>query len=157
MSLVAQPLKGATRDVVYWVGKALGASFRPWGAVNLARLLGRVGVVLGVVSTVADTIDLYRSWKGERRRTEFRKKIRKFVEETASQVLSALTDGNEEAAGPMIYLKTVQDYLRDAMGDLDSDRAALQNEIGALGTRRTLYRGCMGQAWAALGYIEGKI
>jgi hypothetical protein len=157
MSLVAQPLKGATRDVVYWVGKALGASFRPWGAVNLARLLGRVGVVLGVVATVADTVNLYRAWKGEQRRKEFRKKLRGFVEETASQVLGALTDGNEEAAGPMTYLKAVQNYLRNAMGDLDMDRAALLDEIGALDTRRNFYRACTKQAWAALGYKEGDI
>lgn len=99
LTLVAQPLKGASRDYVYWVGKALGANFRPWGAVKLARLLGRVGVGLGVVATIFDAINLYRAWKGEKRRDELRKKLRGFVEETAAQVLASLTDGNEEAAG----------------------------------------------------------
>jgi hypothetical protein len=152
LSLVAQPLKGATRDVVYWVGKALGATFRPWGAVKLARLLGRVGVVLGVVATVFDAINIYRTWKGEQRRAELRKKLRGFVEETAAQVLQSLTDENEEAAGPMTYLKAVQDYLQLAAADLESDRTALHNEMSTLDARRGVYDACMDQAWAALGY-----
>jgi hypothetical protein len=154
MSLVAQPLKGATRDVVYWVGKALGATFRPWGAVKLARLLGRVGVVLGVIATVFDAINLYRGWKGEKRRAELRNKLRGFVEETAAQVLQSLTDGNDEASGPMTYLKAVQDHLRSAAKDLDADRASLEVESSLLTARCDLYRSRMTQAWTMLGFKE---
>jgi GTP-binding protein EngB required for normal cell division len=154
MSLVAQPLKGATRDVVYWVGKALGATFRPWGAVKLARLLGRVGVVLGVVATIFDAINLYRAWQGEKRRTELRQKLRGIVEETAKQVLGSLTDGNEEAAGPMTYLKAVQDHLRSAAEDLAKDRSALASEAAALSSRREVYGTRMAAAWTMLGIKE---
>lgn len=154
MSLVAQPLKGATRDVVYWVGKALGATFRPWGAVKLARLLGRVGVVLGVVATIFDAINLYRAWQGEKRRTQLRQKLRGMVEETAKQVLGSLTDGNEEAAGPMTYLKAVQDHLRSAAEDLAKDRSALASEAAALSARRDVYCTRMGAAWTMLGIKE---
>jgi hypothetical protein len=154
MSLVAQPLKGATRDVVYWVGKALGATFRPWGAVKLARLLGRVGVVLGVVATIFDAINLYRAWKGEKRRTQLRKELRDIVENTAKQVLDSLTDGNEEAAGPMTYLKAVQDHLRSAAEDLDKDRAGLASEAAILNARRDTYAARMAAAWKMLGFKE---
>lgn len=154
MSLVAQPLKGATRDVVYWVGKSLGATFRPWGAVKLARLLGRVGVVLGVVATIFDAINLYRAWQWEKRRTELRRKLRGIVEETAKQVLGSLTDGNEEAAGPMTYLKAVQDHLRSAAEDLAKDRSALASEVAALGSQREVYGTRMAAAWTTLGMKE---
>lgn len=154
MSLVAQPLKGATRDVVYSVGKALGATFPPWGAVKLARLLGRVGVVLGVVATVFDAVNLYRAWKGEKRRAELRKDLRGFVEETAAQVLQSLTEGNEEASGPMTYLKAVQDHLRSAAKDLDGDRARLLAQTAELDTRRGVYRARMALAWTTLGIGE---
>ena len=120
LTLVAEPLKGATRDVVYFVGKKLGANFRPWGAVKLARNLGRFSVAVGVVATVFDTIDLYREWKREERRDQLRKTLRGFVEETAAQLLKLLTDGNEEAAGPMLYVRSVQDHLRAAGRDLSS-------------------------------------
>jgi predicted GTPase len=154
LNLVAKPLKGATRDVVYWVGKALGANFRPWGAVKLARLLGSVGVVLGVITTVFDAINLYRGWKGEQRRAELRKKLRGFVDETAAQVLRSLVDGNEEAAGAMTYLKAVQDHLRATATDLESDRSRLFEEIGILEAKRGRFSARMAKAWAALGYEE---
>lgn len=154
MSLVAAPLKGATREVVYWVGKTLGATFRPWGAVKLTRLLGRVGMVLGVVATIFDAISLYRTWQAEKRRTELRKKLRGIVEQTAKQVLDSLTDGNEEAAGPMTYLKAVQDHLRSAAEDLAKDRSALASEAAALNSRREIYGTRMAAAWKMLGIKE---
>ena len=154
LSLVAKPLKGASREVVYSLGKALGATFRPWGAVKLARALGRVGVVLGVVATVADTVLLYRAWKGEKRRTKLRKELRGFVNETATQVLQSLTEEDKEATGPMAYLKTAQDNLSAAAADLALDRTALLTEIAALDARRASYRECMAKAWAALGEKE---
>ena len=154
MSLVAQPLKGATRDVVYWVGKALGANFRPWGAVKLARLLGRVGVALGVIATIFDAINLIRAWQGEKRRTELRQKLRGIVEETAKQVLGSLTEGNEEAAGPMTYLKAVQDHLHSAAEDLAKDRSALASDAAALKSRREVYGTRMAAAWTLLGIKE---
>ncbi len=154
MSLVAQPLKGATRDVVYFVGKGLGATFRPWGAVNLARSLAKVGVALGVVATIFDAIGLYQAWQGEKRRTALRRDLRGIVEKTAKQVLNSLTDGNEEAAGPMTYLKAVQDYLRSAAEDLTKDRSTLASEAAALSSRRAVYGTRMAAAWTMLGIKE---
>lgn len=154
MSLVAQPLKGAKRDVVYWVGKALGANFRPWGAVKLARLLGRIGVVLGVAATIFDAISLYGAWEGEKRRTKLRQELRGEVEKTVKQVLGSLTDGNEEATGPMAYLKAVQEHLRSAAEDLAKDRSPLASEAAALSTRREVYGTRMAAAWTMLGIKE---
>lgn len=150
-SLLAQPLKGATRDVVYWVGKAIGGTFRPWGAVKLARLLGRVGVVLGVFATIFDAINVIQAWQGEKRRKELRQKLRGIVEATAKEVRDSLTDGNEEAAGPMTYLKAVQDHLRSAAEDLAQDRSALAADAVALTSLRVVYGSRMAAAWTMLG------
>lgn len=150
-SLLAQPLKGATRDFVYWVGKAIGGTFRPWGAVKLARLLGRVGVVLGVFATIFDAINLIQAWQGEKRRKELRQKLRGIVEATAKEVRDSLTDGNEEADGPMTYLKAVQDHLRSAAEDLAQDRSALATDAVALTSLRVVYGSRMAAAWTMLG------
>ncbi len=154
LKITAQPLKTATRGVVYFVGKALGASFRPWGAVNLARILGRVGVVLSAVTTVFDAINMYRGWKAEKRRAEVRKELRGFIEETAAQVLQSLTDGNAEAAGPMTYLKAIQDHMSGIASALSLDRQTLEKEIGDINDRRARYSNCMTRAWESLGYKE---
>ena len=151
VSLVAQPLKGATRDVVYWVGKNFGHRFRPWGAVKLAKLLGRVGVVLGVVATAVDAVNLYRSWKGEKRRQAIRKELRGFVEQTAKEVLASLADGNEEAAGPITYLQVIQGHLSDAARDLGAERQVIQSDLKAIEKRLAAYELCMNKAWSALG------
>jgi hypothetical protein len=110
--------------------------------------------VLGVVATIFDAINLYRAWQGEKRRTELRHKLRGIVEETAKQVLGSLTDGNEEAAGPMTYLKAVQDNLRSAAEDLAKDRSALASEAAALSSRREVYGTRMAAAWTMLGIKE---
>lgn len=151
MNLVAHPLKGVTRDVVYWIGKAIGHNFRPWGAVKLAKLLGRVGVVLGVVSTVMDLLEIFRAKKAEKRRDELRKQLRGFVEQSATEVLASLTDGSEEADGPITYLKAVQDYFSSIVRDISSEREEIGTEIGTLEERSRTYDRCMESAWHALG------
>ena len=154
LGIVAQPLKGSTREVVYWVGKELGAAFRPWGAVNLARILGRVGVGLSLFSMAFDGINIYRMWKGEKDRTAFRKELREIVDKTAEQVLQSLTEGNDEAAGPMTYLKAVQDYMSKTAADIKLDGSRLSSEIATLDARRSRYMECMSRAWTALGYED---
>ena len=111
-------------------------------------------MVLGVVATIFDTINLYQAWQGEKRRTELRQKLRGIVDETAKQVLGSLTDGNEEAAGPMTYLKAVQDHLRSAAEDLAKDRSALTSDVAALCSRLEVYGTRMAAAWTMLGIKE---
>ena len=113
-------------------------------------------MALGVVATVFDTINLYRAWQGEKRRTGLRNSLRGIVDETAKQVLRSLTDGNEESGGPMTYLKAVQDHLRTAARDLETDRSALADEAAGLAARRDIYGSRMTEAWRILGLREAR-
>lgn len=152
LNLIAQPLKGATRDVVYWVGKSVGATFRPWGAVNLARTLAKVGVVLSAVAVVVDSVMLVAAWKNEKRRAEHRQKMREFVEKSSAEVLKSLTEGDDETAGPMIYLKTIQSYLSGISADLSAELTVLGSDMADFAAKRGRYKTCMDQAWTLIGF-----
>lgn len=41
---------------VYAVGKFFGANFKPWGAVKIANVIGKVGTVLGVVGGILGVV-----------------------------------------------------------------------------------------------------
>lgn len=145
--LVAQPLKGATPKIVYQAGKAMKVVFRPWGAVKLARTLGRVGVVTGVVASVLEVADLYGSWKSEKRRRAFRQSLRGEVRRSAQEILKTLVEGTN---GPIFYLNAIELQFRTALDDLRADQVALASEVTMIEARRARYAARAAAAWAAL-------
>lgn len=151
LNLAAPPLKGATRDVVYAAGKFVGMKFRPWGAVKLAKNLGKVGVVLGGALAVWDGINLFHSLKNEKNQEDNRKSIDDFIEATTAQVFSSITSGDEEAGGPLEGLRVLTKELASIAKELGAelDTINIQNEL--LHARRHRYRTCIAAAWVALG------
>jgi hypothetical protein len=145
--LVAQPLKGATPKIVYRAGKAMKVIFRPWGAVKLARTLGRVGAVAGVVASVLEVADLYGSWKSEKRRRAFRRSLREEVRRSAQGVLKTIVEGTE---GPIPYLNSIELQFCAALDDLRADQVALASEVAMIEARRARYASRAAAAWAAL-------
>jgi tRNA U34 5-carboxymethylaminomethyl modifying GTPase MnmE/TrmE len=151
LNLAAPPLKGATRDVVYAAGKVVGMKFRPWGAVKLAKNLGKVGIALGGALAVWDGINLFNSLKNEKKQEDNRKGIDKFIELTTAQVFSSITSGDEEAGGPLEGLRVLTEQLASIAKELGAelDTINMQNEL--LHARRHRYRTCIAAAWVALG------
>lgn len=151
LNLAAPPMKGATRDVVYAAGKAVGMKFRPWGAVKLAKNLGKVGIALGGVLAVWDGINLFNSLKNEKNQEDNRKGIDEFIEVTTAQVFSSITSGDEEAGGPLEGLRVLTEELASIARELEAelDTINIQNEL--LHARRHRYRTCIAAAWVALG------
>jgi len=45
---------GVSRDLVYNIGKFIGIKFKPWGAINGAKFINRLGAVIGAVGVVVD-------------------------------------------------------------------------------------------------------
>ena len=60
-------------QVVYNVGKFFGAKFKPWGAVNVARHIGNVGRIIGVVGSI---LTLLVQLKEEQQQEEQRQQLR---------------------------------------------------------------------------------
>ncbi len=151
LDAVAQPLKGATRDMVYAAGKALGGKFRPYGAVNLAKTLGRVGAALGVVVTALDIIELYNSFGAEKKRQGDRAKLDAFIRDTTEQVLVSITLGDEEATGPLGCLSALTNELASIGRELGLERDTINIQNETLHARRQRYHHCIAAAWKALG------
>jgi hypothetical protein len=150
LRFIATPLKGAKKEVVYAIGKALGCSFKPWGATNLAKILGTTGVVLGVLSVVVDIVDVYRSWKHEKRRIKLRSELRDKVLQSAEKVYDSLVATNEDATGPIAYLNSVAVHFSSMKSDLDQELLEKEAEIKLLKGKIGAYQSRMSAAWKAL-------
>ena len=59
--------------VIYNVGKFFGAKFKPWGAVNVARYMGIVGRIIGIVGGI---LTLLAQRKEEQQQEEQRRQLR---------------------------------------------------------------------------------
>ena len=152
LKLVATPMKGANKEVVYAIGKALGGSFKPWGATNIAKVLGKAGVVLGVVSVIVDVVEVYRSWKHEARRTKLRSELRTEVLKSADQVFDSLVAPKDNATGPVAYLDAVNAHFTALKSDLGQELQEKEAEIKLLREKRNVYESRMAAAWDALNH-----
>jgi predicted GTPase len=150
LDLVAAPLKGATRDVVYAAGKALGAKFRPYGAVNLAKGLRGVGAALGVALTAWDIFAFFKSRRDEKKHEGNRKSLDDFITKSAAQVLDSITKGDEEAKGPLECLRVLTDDLASIARELGAERETINVQNELIHARRQRYRTSIAAAWAAL-------
>lgn len=126
---VELPLKGATRDAVYQIGKFLNVKFKPWGATNLAKSLGRFGGALAVAGVVVDATLFARSILKERERERARKEAALFVDRSSSEVLSFLLKGDEDHPGPCGFLGELMQIIATHQATLKDERE--QHEAAA--------------------------
>ena len=96
---IGRSLGGATRDVVYGIGKALGFKFKPWGAVKLARNVAKVGTVIAVLGVAMDVAFLFVDEKRRKEREEQRQELANFLLKSADQVVHAVAFGSDDEAG----------------------------------------------------------
>ena len=150
LDLVAPPLKGATRDVVYATGKALGTKFLPYGAVNLAKSLRVVGAALGVALTAWDIFAFFKSRRDEKKQGGNRKSLDDFITKSTAQVLDSITRGDEEAKGPLECLRVLTDDLASIARELGAEREVINVQNELIHALRQRYRTRIAAAWAAL-------
>jgi len=154
LDFVAAPLNGATRDVVYATGKALGKKFRPWEAVKISKNLGKVGTALGPVLALWDAFALYKSFQKEKKQEGNRKSIDDFITKTTAEVFSSITKGDEETKGPLECLRVLTDELASIDRELGAERDAINVLNELIHARRQRYRTSITAAWAALGQSQ---
>ena len=142
---------GATRDAVYGIGKHFGFKFKPWGAVKLARALGKAGAVMAVVGVVWDVVDIFWEEHRQAKREEARQALAKWLAETVPVVVRAISDGDDEEPGLLraaeVYLAALDEY---ATG-METEMAAKQSEVAAVKRRRGTYSELMERAARLLG------
>lgn len=147
---VGRGMGGATRDVVYKIGKALGFKFKPWGAVKLAKALGKVGVVVGIVGVAWDIADLFLAERRNAKREEARQKIAAFLRESVPRVVETVTQGSEEDPGVLRHLEATTRVLRELEAKQAENRAGLAAQLSAARKRLSAYAALRTEACALL-------
>lgn len=142
---------GATRDVVYKIGKALGFKFKPWGAVKLAKALGKAGALLSVVGVAFDVTDLFLAEHRNAKREEARRKIAAFLRESVPGVIETVAQGSEEEPGALRHLETATRVLSELEAEQTKGRAELNAKLGMARERLSAYAALRDEAFDILG------
>ncbi len=148
---VGRAMGGATRDVVYKIGKVLGFKFKPWGAVKLAKALGKVGAVMGVVGVAVDIADLFLAERRSAKREEARQKIAAFLRESAPRVVETVAQGTEEEPGVLRHLEAAAQVLRELEAEQSGERERIAAQLADARERLSTYSALRTEACALLG------
>ena len=148
---VGRAMGGATRDVVYKIGKALGFKFKPWGAVKLAKALGKVGAVMGVVGVAVDIADLFLAERRSAKREEARQKIAAFLRESVPRVVETVAEGTEEEPGVLRQLEAATQVLRELEAEQSVERERFAAQLAHARERLSTYSALRADACALLG------
>ena len=151
LGIVADGLKGATRDLAYASGKMLGRNFRPWGAVNLAKNLRGAGAGLSGLLAAWDVYSLFKFFKEEKNDEQRQKEMNDFMDQTTEQVFISITTNGNETTGPLELLRLLKKELQGVAKELEMERDSINERFERLYARRLRYRKSMSAAWEALG------
>jgi hypothetical protein len=130
---------GASRDVVYGIGKGLGFKFKPWGAVKVARSLGKLGAVMSVVGVVLDIAFIFWEEHLHERREEDRKRLAEWLAQTVPRVVAAIADGDAEECGLIMAAGKYIGLLNSYSIELETEKIAKMQEIASIEKQRELY------------------
>jgi predicted GTPase len=141
---------GATRDVVYKIGKGLGFKFKPWGAVKLAKTLGKVGTVMAVVAVGFDIADLFLVEQRSARREEARQKIASFLRESVSRVVETVAMGSEGEPGILRNVEAATQVLRVLEVEQSEERESIAARLADAHKRLSTYSSLRTEACSLL-------
>ena len=132
---------GGHRDVVYGIGKFFGTKFKPYGAINVASKVAKVGAVLAVVGVCLDVWDWVKSAKDAKKRETARKDAAKFLRDSRIEVRVSLLGGAEAESGPCAYLERhvaelqgVLAEIRKEVDEAEERQQVLEKQIDELDT-----------------------
>nr|WP_249196194.1 GTPase [Gluconobacter kondonii] len=148
---VGRWLGGATRDSVYNIGKAVGFKFKPWGAVKLAKTLGKAGAVMGVVGIVWDVADWFMDERRYVKREKLRQEIVNWLEEAMPVVVSSIADGEKNEPGLMRVAEDAICGLDEYLAEISADQDAIKKAIAVFDARRVVYGLLRAEAETLLG------
>jgi predicted GTPase len=113
-------MKGASREVVLEVGRAVGFKFKPWGAVKMAKNLSKAGAVLAWIGVAWDVVEFARAEQRAAKEEEERKRMREAVASEVPDVVKSIAYGRRIDDSPD-SLEGIEDGMgASALGD-DAD------------------------------------
>lgn len=137
---VGRSMGGATRDIVYGIGKSFGFKFKPWGAVKLAKNFAKAGAVIAVVGVVVDFAFIFVDEHRSKERERARKELADSLDESSEQLISILTEGTEENPGLMHGKDELVASFLAFDKDLESDIEEVNQLIHATSEQVDSYR-----------------
>lgn len=143
---------GATRNIVYGIGKKLGFNFRPWGAVKLAKNIGKAGAVMAAFGVALDIADLFLAERRSAKREEARLKIAAFLRESVPRVVETVAQGSGEELGVLGHLEKAIQVLRELEAREAQERAQLATLLNCTRTQLSTYATLQAEAYSLLGH-----
>jgi predicted GTPase len=122
-------LSNVTRDIAYSVGKALKVKFKPWGAVKLAKTLGKAGAILSVLGVTWDIAEFFLEEHRQATREKERKRLADFLQSSVPRVVETIAFGDDETTGILRTLDTAIKQLKKYESDLQNQRNDLAAQV----------------------------
>ena len=148
---VGRSFGGATRDVVYSIGKSLGFKFRPWGAVKLAKTFAKAGAVIAVIGVVVDFAFIFVDEKRVAEREAARKALADSLNKSSDQLIEILTEGTDDAPGLIRGKDELVGRFRDCDEALGRDILILSQQYETTSERVDVYRSLCSRGLILLG------
>lgn len=148
---VGRSMGGATREIVYGTGKALGFKFRPWGAVKLAKTFAKAGAVIAVVGVVVDVAFVFVDEHRNAERERARQNLAESLEKSAEQLISIISQGTDDNPGLMSGKDDLVASFQAFDRELANDLAALNEKVQVKLEQVAAYRRLCGKALLLLG------
>jgi signal recognition particle receptor subunit beta len=121
-----------SRDMVYNTVKFFGGKFKPWGAVNTAKFINKLGPMLAGIGTIFDIFINLKEEKDkkkyEQQLREIRANIRQEIRQVASEIRRDLENGYEDENGNKyegLNKSIFKDFYQQKLSDVEKE----QNEI----------------------------
>ncbi|MCU7247257.1 GTPase [Pseudomonas koreensis] len=148
---VGRSFGGATRDVVYSIGKSLGFKFRPWGAVKLAKTFAKAGAVIAVIGVVVDFAFIFVDEKRVAEREAARKALADSLDKSSDQLIEILTEGTDDAPGFIRGKDELVGRFRECDEALGRDILILSQQYETTSERVDVYRSLCSRGLILLG------
>ena len=148
---ISRAMGGATRDIVYKIGRAFEFKFKPWGAVKLSKALGKVSAIMAVIGVAVDVADLFLAERRSAKREAARQKIAAFLEESVPRVVEAVAHGSEIEPGILRNLESSIQVFRELGTEQAKERVLLAEQLAAARERLSSYTALRSKAYELLG------
>ena len=124
------------RDAVYAIGKAVGVKFRPWGAVNAGKAVGKFAPILSFVAAGLDTYKLHADSVAADKMRQAKVEAEERLRVSSAELVESVMRGDEEHPGPGAVLSDFATTVRALREEIRLTHAESSAEWEALRAER---------------------
>ncbi|WP_336671843.1 GTPase [Tsukamurella sp. USMM236] len=124
------------RDAVYAIGKAVGVKFRPWGAVNAGKAVGKFAPILSLVAVGLDSYKLHADSVAADKMREAKVEAEERLRARSAELVESVMRGDDEHPGPGAVLSDFATTVRDLREEIRVTHAESFAEWEALHAER---------------------